>query len=149
MVKLVDTADLKSAAARRAGSIPASRTKHCPDDGTGIRVCLKSRIVRVRIPLGAPKDKYYMLVKIFINDKYYKTVETGPNETTHYDPARLTQIVQDDKKMGLLNQFGINEKKTFMTQSIGIQIGLKIPKSIASESVGSWALRLSNFFGPT
>lgn len=59
-----------------------------------------------------------MLVKIFINDKYYKTVETGPTETTHYDPVRLTQIVQDDRKMGLLNQFGINEKCVISIQPV-------------------------------
>ena len=59
-----------------------------------------------------------MLVKIFINNKYYKTVETGPAETTHYDPARLTKIVEDDRKMGLLNQFGINEKCVISIQPV-------------------------------
>ena len=59
-----------------------------------------------------------MLVKIFINDKYYKTVETGPNDITHYDPATITTIVQHDKQLGLLNQFGINEKCVISIQPV-------------------------------
>jgi hypothetical protein len=59
-----------------------------------------------------------MLVKIYINDKYYKTVDTGPNDTTHYDPAFITSIVQQDKQLGLLNQFGINEKCIISIQPV-------------------------------
>lgn len=59
-----------------------------------------------------------MLVKIFINNKYYKTVDTGPSETTHYNPQLLAKVVEDDKKMGLLNQFGINEKCVISIQPV-------------------------------
>ena len=37
----------------KVGSIPAPATK-CPDDGIGIRVGLRSQILRVRVSLGAP-----------------------------------------------------------------------------------------------
>lgn len=59
-----------------------------------------------------------MLVKIFINDKYYKTVETGPNDTVRYDPSHVTRIIDQDKQLGLLNQFGINEQCVISIQPV-------------------------------
>ena len=38
---------------------------HCPGDGIGIRVGLRSQILRVRVSLGAPKF-YWLVAKLVV-----------------------------------------------------------------------------------
>jgi hypothetical protein len=56
-----------------------------------------------------------MQVKIFINDKLYKTVTV---EGKTYDPASYWPQMQADKDAGLLNSFNIQEKMAVSFQPV-------------------------------
>jgi hypothetical protein len=48
-----------------------------------------------------------MQVKIYINDKLYKTVPVAEN---NYDPKNIWMQVQADKDSGLLSSFGVDKQ---------------------------------------
>jgi hypothetical protein len=59
-----------------------------------------------------------MQVKIFINDKLYKTVTVEGNK---YDPADYWAQMQADKEAGLLNSFNIQEKMAVSFQPVPVK----------------------------
>jgi len=56
-----------------------------------------------------------MQLKVYINDKFYRTIETG-NATATYDPSIVMTYINADKKQGLLGSFEID------TKGLGIKV---------------------------
>jgi len=56
-----------------------------------------------------------MQLKVYINEKYYRTIETGTASPT-YDPSIVMTYINADKKQGLLNSFEID------TKGLGIKV---------------------------
>ncbi len=52
-----------------------------------------------------------MKLKVYINDKYYRTIDDGgKNSNKTYDPAVVMKFISQDKAQGLLDSFEIETK---------------------------------------
>lgn len=57
----------------------------------------------------------FMQVKIFINNKLYKTV---PVDGTTYEPNSFWPQIQADKEAGLLSSFNVNESMAVRFETV-------------------------------
>ena len=57
-----------------------------------------------------------MQVNIYINDKFYKTIDTGPQDG--YNLANVLSIVEYDKAAGLLTDFAIDGQYSIRIEPI-------------------------------
>lgn len=52
-----------------------------------------------------------MKLKVYINDKYYRTIDSGgKNSDTTYDPSVVMKFINKDLSEGLLGSFDIDTK---------------------------------------
>jgi len=56
-----------------------------------------------------------MQLKIFINDKLYKSILVT---STKYNPGDYKEMIQADKDAGLLNSYNIQQKMTIVYQVV-------------------------------
>lgn len=58
-----------------------------------------------------------MQLKVYINDKYYRTIDDGGKRTaTTYNPAIVMKYINQDKAQGILDSFDIE------TKGLGIKV---------------------------